>query len=73
MEKINIVIVDDQNLFRQSLALLINTVSQFNLIAEFDNADPLLQMLSATDDTNIDVAVIDMDMPGINGMNSILR
>ncbi|RVU00154.1 response regulator transcription factor [Mucilaginibacter limnophilus] len=68
MQKIRIAIVDDQNLFRQSLALLIKSVDDFELAAEANSAEAFLERLK-TLPADIDVAIIDMDMPG--GMNGI--
>ncbi|MBD1395322.1 response regulator transcription factor [Mucilaginibacter glaciei] len=74
MSEINIAIVDDQNLFRQSLALLINFTEGFNLVAECEGGQHLLDRL-ANDSLKIDVAIIDMDMPGMNGieLNKLLQ
>ncbi|RYY37188.1 MAG: response regulator transcription factor [Sphingobacteriaceae bacterium] len=66
--KIRIAIVDDQNLFRQSLSLLIKYVDDFELITEANSGEAFLEKLQ-TLASDIDVAIIDMDMPG--GMNGI--
>ncbi len=67
MEKISVAIVDDQNLFRQSLALLINSVEEFTLVTDSAGGQEFLNTLKTTT-TPVDVAVIDMDMPGMNGI-----
>ncbi|AMR33642.1 hypothetical protein A0256_20515 [Mucilaginibacter sp. PAMC 26640] len=74
MNKIGVAIIDDQNLFRQSLALLINSVDNFNLAAESPGGQQFLDVLKAGNIT-VDVALIDMDMPGMNGiqLNKQLR
>ncbi|WP_374950427.1 response regulator [Mucilaginibacter sp.] len=64
---INIAIVDDQNLFRQSIAMLINFTEGFNLVAECAGGQQLLDALANTK-MQVDVAIIDMDMPGMNGI-----
>jgi DNA-binding NarL/FixJ family response regulator len=66
MEKISVAIVDDQNLFRQSLALLINSVDEFTLITDSAGGQDFLDTLKTI--AAPDVAVIDMDMPGMNGI-----
>lgn len=68
MQKIRIAIVDDQNLFRQSLALVIKSVEEFELVAEANSAEAFLEILK-TKSADLDIAIIDMDMPG--GMNGI--
>jgi DNA-binding NarL/FixJ family response regulator len=74
MKDINIAIVDDQNLFRHSLALLINSVDEFKLAAECEGGFQFLDTLK-NPDVNVDVAIIDMDMPGMNGiqLNKVLH
>jgi DNA-binding NarL/FixJ family response regulator len=66
MEKISVAIVDDQNLFRQSLALLINSVEEFTLVRDSAGGQIFLDTLKTI--SAPDVAVIDMDMPGMNGI-----
>jgi DNA-binding NarL/FixJ family response regulator len=74
MDKIKISIVDDQNLFRESLALLINTVTEFDLITESENG---LAFLARLKDKKVrpHIVLIDMDMPGMNGieLNNVLH
>ncbi|MBB5395737.1 MULTISPECIES: response regulator transcription factor [unclassified Mucilaginibacter] len=67
MQEINIAIVDDQNLFRQSLALLVNSVENFRLLAECVSGQAFIDTLKKFN-IQIDIAIIDMDMPGINGI-----
>lgn len=75
MDKVKIAIADDQNLFRQSLGLLIDSVEQFQLISESDNGNSFLEKLRAKNAESINIAIIDMDMPGMNGieLNTILH
>ncbi len=67
MENINIAIAEDQKLFRQSLAALIAGVPTFRLTAETDNGNDFLDKLKIAA-TMPDIALIDMDMPGMNGI-----
>ncbi|OOQ60838.1 response regulator transcription factor [Mucilaginibacter pedocola] len=67
MNKIGVAIVDDQNLFRQSLAMLINSVDELNLLNDSAGGREFLDALPALKDS-VDVAIIDMDMPGMNGI-----
>ncbi|RFZ84082.1 DNA-binding response regulator [Mucilaginibacter terrenus] len=67
MNKMNVAIVDDQNLFRQSLALLINSVDEFNLVNDSAGGQDFLDTLTSKI-IQVDVAIIDMDMPGMNGI-----
>ena len=75
MEKIKIAIVDDQNLFRESLALLISTVGQFELVCEADGGLSFLEKLRSDHSSIPHIAIVDMDMPGMNGieLNNVLH
>lgn len=75
MDKIPVFIVDDQNLFRQSLAMLIGSIDEFNLLGDFESGDSLLEKIPYLVNIQTHVAIIDMDMPGMNGidLNEILH
>ncbi len=68
MKEISVAIVDDQNIFRQSLAMVINSVENFKLVGDFASGQDFLDHLS-TNNTHVDVAIIDMDMPVMNGID----
>lgn len=68
MEKISVFIVDDQNLFRQSLALLINSIDEFKLIGDFESGNSFIKELPNLATNQTYIAIIDMDMPGMNGI-----
>jgi DNA-binding NarL/FixJ family response regulator len=74
MEKIRIAIVDDQNLFRQSLAIMIGNVTAFQLVAQAQSGEELLQLLKTLPQLP-HVLLLDMNMPGMNGIeiNEILH
>ncbi|WP_214070708.1 response regulator transcription factor [Mucilaginibacter sp. dw_454] len=75
MNKIPVFIVDDQNLFRQSLALLISSVEEFNLLGDFESGNSFVDKIPYIVNNQPHVAIIDMDMPGMNGieLNEILH
>lgn len=75
MDKIKISIVDDQNLFRESLALLIDTVNGFEMVSASDSGLTFLEKLKDTTIKKPDIVLLDMDMPGMNGieLNDILN
>lgn len=64
---IRVAVIDDQNLFRQSLCLLIGSVSRFELVTDCPGGEPFLEQLKTTSQ-HIDIAIVDMDMPGMSGM-----
>jgi DNA-binding NarL/FixJ family response regulator len=67
LEKIKIGLVDDQRLFRQSLATFISTIPSFDLVLEAENGADCLEQI-ATQKTQLDVMLMDMEMPGMNGI-----
>jgi DNA-binding NarL/FixJ family response regulator len=74
MEEIRIAIVDDQNIFRQSLAILINSIPNFKLIADAQSGADFLEILKTIPQPP-HVLLLDMNMPGMNGieLNEILH
>jgi len=72
--KIRIAIVDDQNLFRQTLAMLLAGIPDFELVAESANGPDLLKALLLLEDLP-DILLMDMNMPGMDGLelNKIIR
>ena len=74
MEKITVAIVDDQAIFRQSLGLLINSLPGCECIADAGSSEAFLAILAALPALPR-IALIDMDMPGMNGveLNEVLH
>jgi len=75
MDKIKISIVDDQNLFRESLALLIDIVDAFGIVSASDSGLTFLEKLKDANIAKPEIVLLDMDMPGMNGieLNGILN
>ncbi|MBE5318674.1 response regulator transcription factor [Pedobacter sp. MR2016-19] len=74
MENIRIAIVDDQNIFRQSLGMLINSIPGFELVTDAHSGQDFLEKLKGMRILP-DIALIDMSMPGMNGieLNEMLQ
>jgi DNA-binding NarL/FixJ family response regulator len=74
INKINIAIADDQSLFRQGLAALLREIKEFELVAEADGGNDFLDRLKTARQLP-DIALIDLNMPGMNGveLNGILN
>lgn len=62
-----IALIDDQLLFRQALASLINSIEDFELVMEAENGIVCLEKLS-TMAALPDIILLDMEMPGMDGM-----
>jgi DNA-binding NarL/FixJ family response regulator len=67
--KIRVVIVDDHPLFRQGLRQAIAGDSRFEVVGETDNGPAVLEIIRQQ---KPDVAVIDINLPGMNGLEIAL-
>jgi DNA-binding NarL/FixJ family response regulator len=61
-----VLIVDDHPIFRAGLCRIIDADESLEIVGEADCAERALEMLEAG--SIPDVAVVDIDMPGINGL-----
>jgi DNA-binding NarL/FixJ family response regulator len=67
MEKINVFLVDDHEIFRNGVKQLVNNESDLQVVGEASSGeDALLQLV----DTKPDVIIMDIGMPGINGLET---
>lgn len=69
MDPINIALVDDQQLFRQGISSLINSAPGFNLLFEAENGADFLQILNMPQQVCPQVALVDMEMPVMDGIS----
>ncbi len=60
-----VVIVDDHPLFRQGLRQLVETDGQFELVGEAGTGDEALALIRRS---KPDIAVLDVNLPGISGL-----
>ncbi|MGR3810785.1 response regulator [Jiulongibacter sp. NS-SX5] len=65
MNKIKIAVVDDHNLFRAGLVQILNQSEELEVVLEAENGQDFLQKLEGTD---VDVVLLDVDMPEMNGI-----
>lgn len=64
---IRILIAEDQDLVRGALAALLNLEEDFEVVAEVDRGD---QVVPAAVAGQIDVALLDIEMPGMDGITA---
>ena len=65
------VIVDDEHLARKRMVRLFEKHSRsFDVLAEFDNAEELLQYIKSHD---VDIIFLDIEMPGLNGIDALKK
>ena len=69
MNTINIVIADDEQLFRSGIHFLLNREHNFNVIFEAENGNELVNFISNTEEFP-DVILMDLKMPEMNGIEA---
>ncbi|HEY7859636.1 MAG TPA: response regulator transcription factor, partial [Candidatus Nanopelagicales bacterium] len=69
---IRVLLADDQHLVRGALAALLSMESDIEIAAEVGRGD---EVVDAVRDKGVDVAVLDIEMPGLDGIavTAILR
>jgi DNA-binding NarL/FixJ family response regulator len=68
-EQIQIVIADDEQLFRSGISFLLNREENFNVTFEAENGQELVDYLS-TAKTIPDIVLMDLKMPVLNGVET---
>lgn len=69
--KSKIIIVDDHQLFSQSLELLINSFKDFEVISHFENGKVFISYLQENVDTEVDLILLDVNMPVLDGVSTM--
>lgn len=70
MEKTNIIIADDHQLFRNGLKILLNAFPDFEVVAEASNGEEYLKVL---EHTKADITLMDINMPDMDGIEATRR
>jgi DNA-binding NarL/FixJ family response regulator len=69
MEQINIIIADDEQLFRKGVRFILEKQACFNVIFEAENGQQLIDFISTTEEFP-DIILMDLKMPILNGVES---
>jgi DNA-binding NarL/FixJ family response regulator len=64
MNTIRIAIIDDHDLFREGIILVLSQIDGFEVVFNSSDGNRLVDALSATE---VDVALVDIEMPALNG------
>jgi DNA-binding NarL/FixJ family response regulator len=70
MAEIQIAVIDDHDLFREGIKLVLNQVEGFHVIYDTSNGNQFVEML---DRIKIDIALMDIEMPVINGIQTTIK
>lgn len=65
MKEISIAVIDDHDLFREGIKLVLNQVEGFNVVFDTSDGNRFLERIS---DLSPDIVLMDIDMPVINGI-----
>ena len=67
---IKILVADDHEIVRKGMRTIISDTSDLSLVGEAENGNEVLQKLNELD---VDVLVMDFDMPGKNGLDTLVE
>jgi DNA-binding NarL/FixJ family response regulator len=67
---INIIIVDDNPAFSESLSILLGQKNKYNILAKFSSG---IDLLNYPNLGHADLILLDIEMPGLNGFETAKR
>jgi DNA-binding NarL/FixJ family response regulator len=70
MSEIQIAVIDDHDLFREGIKLVLNQIEDFKVVFDTPDGNRFVEIL---DKIWIDIALMDIEMPAINGIQTTLK
>lgn len=70
MDRLNVVIADDEPLALERLARLLDEAG-CRLVASLEDGPSLLEWMAANEDAQVDVLFLDIQMPGLTGLEAL--
>ena len=70
MSKIHIAVIDDHDLFREGIRLVLNQIEGFHVVYDTSNGNQFVEILGTTE---IDIVLMDIEMPLINGIQTTIK
>jgi DNA-binding NarL/FixJ family response regulator len=67
MDEIQIAVIDDHDLFREGIKLVLNQIEGFNVVFDTSDGNKFVESLNQI---RVDIALMDIEMPGINGIQT---
>jgi DNA-binding NarL/FixJ family response regulator len=67
MDEIQIAVIDDHDLFREGIKLVLNQIEGFNVVFDASDGNKFVESLNQI---RVDIALMDIEMPGINGIQT---
>ena len=64
----NVILADDHNIVRHGLKQLLDTDPEINVVGEASNGNQVFELI---ENHNVDVVVLDITMPGRNGLETL--
>lgn len=68
---VRVVIVDDQTLFAETLRTVLDADPGIEVVGVLSRGSELLDLVRASVDRTVDVALVDVDMPGMTGIGTV--
>ncbi len=66
-DRIKVMIVDDHEIFRNGLKMVLNKLKYVELVAEATDGKEFINMIN---DVSPDIVLLDIEMPGLNGIDA---